>query len=74
MTIRRDHVLLLDLDGELHPDAVYLSRGGPALKTNETCSFGFQCLSRPDAVRRAIRLELGATDSFQPGCRRVMCA
>lgn len=29
-------VLFLDLDGVLHPDAVYLSRQGPTLKADGT--------------------------------------
>lgn len=33
MPARRDQVLFLDFDGVLHPDAVYLSRQGPVLRT-----------------------------------------
>lgn len=33
MQVRRDHVLFLDFDGVLHPDAVYLSRHGPTLRS-----------------------------------------
>jgi hypothetical protein len=33
MQIRRDQVLFLDFDGVLHPDAVYLSRRGPTLRS-----------------------------------------
>lgn len=32
MSIKRNHVLFLDFDGVLHPDAVYLSRSGPILR------------------------------------------
>ncbi|ELP97480.1 hypothetical protein A979_19825 [Pseudomonas syringae BRIP34876] len=32
MSPRREQVLFLDYDGVLHPDAVYLSRQGPALR------------------------------------------
>lgn len=33
MQIRRDQVLFLDFDGVLHPDAVFLSRHGPTLRS-----------------------------------------
>jgi len=33
---RKDHILFLDFDGVLHPDAVYLSRQGPTLKADGT--------------------------------------
>jgi hypothetical protein len=33
MQIRRDQVVFLDFDGVLHPDAVYLSRQGPTLRS-----------------------------------------
>lgn len=33
---RNSHVLFLDFDGVLHPDSVYLTRQGPALKAEGT--------------------------------------
>lgn len=33
MRIRSDRVLFLDFDGVMHPDAVYLSRQGPVLRS-----------------------------------------
>ncbi|MBD1553153.1 HAD domain-containing protein [Pseudomonas typographi] len=33
MPTKRDQVLFLDFDGVLHPDAVYLSRQGPTLRS-----------------------------------------
>ncbi|WP_449104371.1 HAD domain-containing protein [Pseudomonas veronii] len=33
---RNTHILFLDFDGVLHPDAVYLSRQGPVLKVEGT--------------------------------------
>ena len=33
---KNTHILFLDFDGVLHPDAVYLSRQGPTLKSEGT--------------------------------------
>lgn len=40
MKINAQHVLFLDFDGVLHPDAVYLSRKGPTLRAQVNCSCG----------------------------------